>query len=403
MANQFSSIQSNNGGNLKNWYGDSIIGQFNDAIKFYKEVEKGKDSYQGLQVIRALNVSRNQGIGSGSDGGPLPAMGTQGTAQAIITTKQSWLRVGITAGMMKAAQSNKGAFINDVSYQMDRAVIDLKNDHNRQLFWDGSGTIATVAASAVASTVITVTGRDSSEAGNKYVAAGMAIDILDTSGNYKAQSITVNQVTGTSTATLTLASAVTVSATDIVVRAGSYNKEVQGILTSQDGLTTTIYNVDRSLYPIYQGNVVNTAGNQLTLDYMQQTLNEARRLGDGKINVIYCDFDSERFYNKLLVADKRYVGKVVGDGTFTDKDQSYLEFSGSKVVPDKDCFRSFFFIDSKTYKKYVLSELEWATESGSEYIPQSDADSFELRLRLWYNFFPEQPNASARLKGYNSP
>ena len=403
MANSFSSISSNNGGILKNWYSGSIVSQFNDAIPFYREVEKGKEKYQGLQVIRALKVLRNPGIGSGTDGSLLPSIGTQTTVQAIISTKQSWLRTGITAGMMKASQSDKGAFINDVSYQMDEGMIDLKNDHNRQLFWNGDGTIATVSAAAVASNVITVTGRDSSEPGNKYVSPGMMIDILDSTGAYKAQSIQITAVSGTTTATLTLGTVVTVSATDIVVRAGCYNNEVQGILTSQDGLTTTIYNVNRASYPVYQGNVINAGGSPLSLDLLQQAYNEARRRGDGKINVIYCDFDSERYYNKLLVADKRFVGKVTGDGTFTDKDGSYLEFSGCKVVPDKDCFSTFHFIDSKTYKKYVLSELEWANESGSEFIPVSDVDSYELRLRLWYNFFPEKPAANARLRNYVSP
>jgi hypothetical protein len=52
---------------------------------------------------------------------------------------------------------------------------------------------------------------------------------------------------------------------------------------------------------------ISASSAQLSLALMQQAYNEARRRGDGKTSVVYCDFDSERYYNKLLVADKRSV------------------------------------------------------------------------------------------------
>ena len=135
--------------------------------------------------------------------------------------------------------------------------------------------------------------------------------------------------------------------------------------------------------------------------------NEATRRGGAKIDFVGSDFDSERYYNKLLVADKRFVntvtGKVKGDGTFSDKEKSYLEFAGVPWIADPDAPTRVFMIDSKTFKKYVLSELEWADETGSYMIAQTSADAFEARLRLFANLFPEKPSACAVGRNYISP
>lgn len=402
MANQFASLSSALS-ILKNWYQGPIVSQFNDEIPVYKEMEKGKEKFSGLKVIRPVKVRRNPGVGATSDGGLLPSIGQQTTAQAEISAKFNYLRFGITGPMIKASQGDKGAFVSAMEFEMNEGLNDIKSDVNRQLYWDGSSDLGVVSANAVGSTVITVTGRESTEDGVKYLDVGMVIDIVTSAGAVVASGIGITAVSGTTTATLTLSSAVTCSANDIVVRSGAYNQEIQGILTSLDGGTTSIYGIDRSTYVNFQGNVVNASGGQLTLGLMQQAYNEARRRGGGKPRLMLCDFDTERYYNKLLVADKRYVGKVAGDGTFSSKEGSYLEYAGSPVIPDKDCPTRFMFLDPSTWKKYVLSELEWADDTGSYLIAQTSSDAFEVRLRFFANIFCEKPSANAVLRNYIAP
>ena len=403
MANQFaSSALAATLANLKNWYAGPIVSQFNDEMPFYREVEKGKEKFAGLQVVRAMKVRRNQGIGATTDGGLLPAIGVQTTINAQITAKLNYLRFGVTGPMIKASQGDKAAFVSQTSYEMEQGLIDLKNDVSRQLFWDGSGDLALVNAAAVASTIIVVKGRESTEDGNKYLEVGMVIDIYSGT-TLVAQGAEITAISGSTTVTLTLSAAVTCSANDIIVRSGSFGNEIQGIITSLDGGTSSIYGVDRSVYPKYNGNVVDAQNAQLSLNLMQQTYNLAKEQGDGKIDYITYDFGTDQFHNKLLVADKRYVGRVAGDGTFSSKEGSYLEFAGTKCVADKDNMRHIIMADSSTWKKYVLAELEWADETGSYMIAQTGADAFEVRLRLFANLFPEKPSANARLFGYVSP
>lgn len=403
MANQFQGIASGFG-TLKNFYEGPIVSQFNDEVPLYRGMEKGNQKYNGFQVIRPLKVSRNQGIGATSDGGLLPNIGRQVTVQAQISAKFNYLRFGVTGPMLKASQGDKGSFVSELEFEMQQGLEDFKNDINRQMFWNGRGDLALVAANAVASNVITVNGRTTTEQGNKYLDNQLAIDIIDGIAlTVKVSGVIVTGVVSGSTATITLSQAVTVNAGDIIVRSGAFNNEIQGLLTTLDGGTSVIYNVDRSQFISYQGNSISGLGNSLSLNLLQQTLNEARRRGAGRVSAIYSDYDTERFYNKLLVADKRYIGeKVHGDGTFTDKDKTYLDFSGSPWVADKDSPTSVNFLTEGTWKKYVLCELEWADETGSYLFQQLSSDAFEARLRLFANVFCEKPSANARLSNYIS-
>lgn len=393
---------------LKSYFTGLVKDQFNSKVMLYGAAEQGKEPFYGSQVVRSLRVLRNNGIGAGSDGGALPSTGTQGMAQATIQAKFNWLRFAITSGLVAASKSDKGAFAQAFANEVKFGVDDFKADQNRALFWNGEGRLAVLSAAAVASTVITVTGRTSGEAGNKYLAPGMVIDIVNpTTGVVSASGITISSISGTTTATVVLNAAVTCAASDIIVRTGAYNKEVQGIRTILDGLTTTVYGIDRSLYNgIYNGTVADASGGQLTLDLMQQTVNAIRQKGGEMPDAIFCDFSAERAYAKLLTANIRFVErKAKVDGSFTAASgQSYLDFAGIPVVPDKDCPGfEFIFFKSDGWKKYVLEEMTWADETGSQMISIPGVDAWESRCRLFYNMFPEKPANLARLTNFISP
>lgn len=407
MANTFQSIQSGLA-ELKNYYQGPIINALNNEVRVYRACEKIKQGWSGYQVVRPVRVRRNQGIGATTDGGNLPSIGKQTTVQALIQSKFLYLRFGVTGPMIKASQSDVGSFVRSAAYELEQGYGDLKSDINRQLSWNGVGNLATMSAAATASATITIAGRESTEPALKFVDVGLVFDVYTSAGALVQSAITVNSITtgtgSSATAVLVCDQPVTASATDILVRSGSYNQEVQGLLTALDGLTTTIYNVDRSQYLSYQGNVTDMSAAQLNLNSMQQVFNEGLRRGSvGKYSAIWCDFTSLQYYQKLLTPDKRYTNTTEGDGSFGDKGEFYLNFNGIPVVPDKDCPTRFFFLPKEVLKMYVLSEMEFADETGSMYIAQTDVDQFEVRVRHFVNLFNEQPAACAVLKNYISP
>lgn len=407
MSNQFQTVSSGLA-ELKNYYEGPIVDEFNEDCPVYRAAEKRKKGWSGLQVIRPVRVRRNQGIGATSDNGNLPSIGRQTTQQAIIGSKYNYLRFGITGPMIKASQSDVGSFVRSAAYELEMGYKDLMSDCNRQLGWQGDGTLATLGAAALASTSLTVAGRESVEFALKFLDVGMVIDIWNSAFTVlKASQLTIQSITGAPTdlsATIVVNSPVTASSTDCIVRAGTSGNEIQGLLTEMDGGTSTVFNIDRSLYPIFQSNQINLNGSlQLKLDSMQQAYNEGLRRGGSKYSAAFMDFDSIRYYQKLLTQDKRYSNTVQGDGGFAKKDKFYLEFNGVPLVPDKDSPQRIFFVQEDSLKAYVLAEMEFADETGSMYIAQTGQDSLECRVRFFMNLFNEMPSACAVLKGYLSP
>lgn len=410
MANAFQSITSGLA-ELKNYYQGPIIDLINEEIPVYRAAEKVKQGWSGYQVVRPLRTSRNQGVGATSDGGVLPKIGRQTTVQAIIQAKFNYLRFGVTGPMIKASASDVGSFVRSAAYELEMGYKDLKTELNRQLCWDGTGTLATVNTAAVASNVLVISGRTSAEAALKYIDVNSTFDILDGSLNVVASGVTVSSISSgtatSSTATLVLDQPVTASANYTLIRAGSNGQEVQGLFYALDGNTTTIYNVDRSTNLAFQGNVTDLSSSAspiLSIDAMQTPFNEGLRRGNANMyNAAYCDFTSLRYYQKLLTPDKRYSNSVEGDGTFGSKGKFYLDFNGIAMVPDKDMPLRIAMLPAEVLKMYELCAMEFADETGSMYIAQSDVDQLEVRVRHFTNLFNEAPAACAVLKGYTSP
>lgn len=406
MANTFQSISSGLF-NLKNFYQGPLKDQFNEDCPIYRGADKSKFAWAGYQVIRPLRTRRNPGIGATSDGGTLPTIGVQAGVQAQISAKFNYLRFGITGPMIQASKTDKGSFVRQAAYELEMGYKDLTSDVNRQLSWDGTGDLARLNAGVGASNTIVVKGRTDSEPALKFLDVGMVIDVVNSSDVVVASGVSITAITtGTatsSTATLTLSGNVTVSANDVIIRANSNGQEVQGLLTQLDGGTTTVFNIDRSSYPQTQGNYLDMNGAQLKLDSIQQLQNQCHSRGGAKIKALYSDFDSQRMYQKLLTADKRYVNTVKGDGSFASAGESYLEWAGIPWIADKDAPPRIFMLGADCVEKMVLCEMEFADETGSMYIAQTSADSFEVRIRHFFNLFNAQASACGVLDDYVSP
>lgn len=414
MANLYQNVTSGLA-ELKNFYQGPIVDQFSEDVAIYRGSEKGKYPWSGQQVIRPLKVRRNPGVGATSDGGTLPAIGRQTTVQAIIPPKYNYLRFGVTGPMIEASKSDVGSFVRSASFELEEGYNDLKSDCNRQMSWNGNGNLARANAAAVGSNVVVLKGREDGEPALKFVDVSYDLDIYTSAGVLVQAGVTINSISSgtanSATATVVFDQAVTCSANDIFVHAGSYGYEINGLLTQLDGLTTTVFNVDRATYIQAQGNVIygtndgTSSGSSvpLNLTMLQQAEDEAERRGGRLINAIYSDFPSRRMYQKLLTADKRYVNTVKGDGGFSDASKNYLEWNGKPWVADKDCPQRIFFLPDKFIEKYVLTEMQFADETGSMYIAASEQDSLEVRIRFFANLFNAKAAGSSVVTQYSSP
>lgn len=414
MANNYQSVASGLA-ELKNFYQGPIVDQFNQDIAVYRGAEKGKFPWSGAQVIRPMKVRRNPGVGATSDGGILPQIGRQTTVQAIIPATYNYLRFGITGPMIEQSKSDVGSFVRSASFELESGYDDLKSEANRQMTWNGTGTLALANANTVASTVVVLKGREAAEPALKFLDVGSYCDIYTSAGVLVQAGITINSITtGTaisSTATVVFDQAVSCSLGDMFIRANSAGQEISGLLTQLDGLTTSVFGYNRALYVQSQGNVIDATSDgsstgtalPLNLTYLQQAEDEAERRGGRNVNALYSDFGSRRMYQKLVTADKRYINTVKGDGGFSDVSKNYLEWNGKPWVADKDCPQRIFFLPDKFIEKYVLSELQFADETGSMYIAAAENDQLEVRIRLFINLFNSKAAGSSLVRNYVSP
>lgn len=410
MANLFQGITSGFA-ELKNVYQGPIVDLLNENMAIYRACEKLKEGWSGYQIVRSLRTNRNQGIGATSDGGVLPKIGRQGTTQATFQSAFNYLRFGVTGPMIKSSQSDIGSFVRSAGYELEMGYNDFKSDVSRQLSWNGRGDLALVNTAASASTTLILGGRTTGEPALKFVDIQTTFDLIDTSQNLLQSGITIVGITSgtpsSATATVTLDQPITATAGNILIRSGSNKQEMFGLYYALDGGTSTIYGVNRSTALAYQGNLTDasTLTNPiLSIDLMQTPYNEGLRRGNmGKYSATWTDFTTLRYYQKLLTADKRYNNTIEADGTFGNKGQFYMDFNGTPVVPDKDNPIRIAMLPAEVLKMYVLAELEFADETGSMYIAQTDVDAFEVRLRFFTQLFNEQPAACAVLQNYVSP
>jgi len=414
MANNYQSVSSGVG-ELKNFYQGPMQDQFSEEVTIWKGSEKGKFPWSGAQVNRPLRVRRNQGIGAIADGGSLPPVGRQTTIQATILARYNYLRFGLTAGMIAAAQSDKGSFVRAAAYELEMGFNDLKSDCNRQMSWDGTGDLARCNTAAAASTSVSIKGREDTEPALKFLDVGAYVDIYTSAGVAVQTGLTINSISSgtnsSATATVVFDQAVTCSANDVFIRSGSASNEIQGLLTQLDGATSTVFAIDRSTYLQTQGNVIfctstsatGGAGLPLSLDYLQQAEDAAERRGGRAINCLYSDFSSRKMYQKLLTADKRYPNTMKGDGGFSDINKNYLEWNGKAWVADKDCPTRIFLLPDKYIERYELKSMEFADETGSQYIAAAENDQLEVRVRFFSNLFNSMAAGSAVLTEYVSP
>jgi len=409
MSNNIAALVNEIGGVLKRNYEAPILDQMNKDCFVYKFAEKTKMSVSGEATYFPLKLARAQGTGFGSDGGVLPSIGRPLHKQAKVDHKFSWFRIALTSGLVAASKNDKGAFVRYAKTAVEGATEDFIKEQNRVLSWDGTGYLGRLSAAAVASNSISVQGREgTSEEGGKFIFPDMEIDIVSSAGVYKANGATVTAVTNplSTTATVTLDQAVTASSGDYIVRKGSYNMEAQGLTYSINGDTTSIYDIDRSLYRAYQSNLLNMNGAQLSIDGINVAFLAGIKRGGvtpGAYQKILMDFDTSRFYTKLLTPDRRYNDGANLDAKAYDREKINGTLNGVEIMADPDCPQRIFFIPQGVLKLCVLNELEMATETGSQMIPIPETDSWEMRMRYFYNLFNTKPSSCSAIYNYISP
>lgn len=404
---------------LKNFYLDPVREQINEKNVLLEYTSKGKVDVEGRKAILSLHTKRNSSVGSRADGNYLPgtliagtttAIGQQGFASQEVTLKQLFGRIQVDERVLKAAKTNRGAFINVMNVETEGLAQDMKKDLNRQLFGDGSGKIARCGVTGASTTVVlhtTATTRDQL----RQLEVGMVIDIgVADDADSVAEARTINSVSFASVGSATFVvsgAAVTTDTDTYIFRAGvgaggdPAGVEVTGLSTIADS-AGTLFGVDPSAHPRWSSYEKGSVG-ALTDDALIAMIQEIGYNSGESPEVLLTTNGVVRSYAASLAVQKRFANSLDLKGGF----KGLAVGAGNSEVgltDDKDCpAGTLFALNSKHLMMHVAGDWEWMDLDGAIWSRQANKPSYEATLFRFHELTTDRRNSLGKLTGVTDP
>lgn len=366
---------------LKEVYEPGVRKQLNDDVVALKRIERSSDGIEttigGRYVTFAVKTRRNSGIGARNELEALPTPGQQGNAAARVGLKYLYGGVRLSGQTFELADKNHQAFTNVLEQELDGLKTDLAKDCNRQVYGDGSGTLATVTADGVNTvTVGTV----------MYLQMDEMIDIIDgtTLGNptptVKASNRQITAINTTTNVVTYSGADATAVAGDVLVRTGNVNREWTGFSKIINN-TGTLYNIDPTVEPVWKAEVDSNAGvNRALSEGLMINMADRLRANGGKATAIFSNLGVRRAYWNLLVQQRQYVNTKDFTGGFSGlaftTDQGEIPF-----VVDVDAPKNTqYFVNEKELTYYREGDWSWMNRDGSMWQRVVGFDAYEATM-----------------------
>lgn len=382
---------------IKTQYAPVVGEMINHSTPILDRIGKDYDSVQGKDFTIPLHYGRNEGIGARGEGSALPTAGNQSYKASVLPMRYQYGRFQITGQTIKATRNNEGAYRKAVRSEMEGLANDMCDSLSRQLFGDGSGLLATVAATGSSSSTVVV---DSTA----KLRVGMPIDII-----VKTTGAATAGLAGTSVATITDGTTFTISgtlagspaATYGVYIAGSRDLEMMG-LGGIVSATTTVQGLDVATYPWWVATVQANGGTGRAISdtILQKALDTLTQNSNGKPSALYTTYGVRRAYQSILAAQKQFVNTMTLTGGFDT-----IAYNGLPIIPDKNApSGKIFVVDESKLKFYRMSDnggedngLFWLEEDGNMLKYVTGYDAYEAILCLYSNLGTTMRNAFVRI------
>lgn len=328
--------------------------------------------FVGNEFRIPIKTRRNQAVGFRSENETLPAPGAGQYTYLTEPMRYAYGLFSITGPLLKASETNEGAFRQAFKAEMEDTVLSSKLDHNRAAYGDGSGKFADVRTTAAgAATVIDVSSTINFRGGE-------VIDWVNAAGTVISAAHTVTGIDRTNrniTISPGLAAGVT-AGTHFAVRASSdstiavpnnsQNKEIQG-LASIVSDTGTLHGINPatygSLWKAYVKNVAGPVSDTVLRDAKDGTMFESGvDLESGLDFAIITTRGIRRRYADTLTSVKRFndANSVKLHGGFTA-----VWFDENPIFTDDACpVGTIYGLSLKSFFWSQLSDWDWMEEDG---------------------------------------
>lgn len=378
---------------LQNDYLPGFKSQLNEELSyFYKLMEKNTSPSMGANETFLVTFGRSGGIGSRTELGTLPTAAAASRLQINVVPKNLYARISLSDRLIKSSATG-ASFVNALDLEMREMFRDAKDNLNRQMFGDGTGTLALcTAVEAAGETVIAVDN-------TRYFAEGMVIDTIDMTANTPAAENEEHTITAideaNSTITVTPALTEATAVDDVICISGSYGLEITGL----DAIMTpnnTIYGVIRANNTWFNPGFINAAGIVLDDEIMEQAIQRVDLKSGKKPEVILSGYRAYRVLKNYLAQFQRY-SEIE---TRYDAGHITMSYNGIPVEQDKyqgDTTMDFLNI-ADTFELLSIGELfDWMDMDGAILKPVANRAAYEAILTNYAEIMCKQPGANTRI------
>lgn len=397
---------------LKVGYED-IHDQLEYSIPALQLVERGAKHITdtNVKVEFAARMGRSAGIGARNEGEILPTAGNAKDARAEMFLKTQYGRVQGTHHVFAQVKEKTASFVDWMQREMTDVIESLKRDINRQVYGDGTGTLAVLASGATAATTITV---DSVH----WLEEDMLVDVL-TVGTLSNPVPTSGIVQGTiarivsidpSTNVVTLADAaggsleITAATGSAVVRGdynessrqNNWNREWEGLgLIVDNG---TLHGINPSTFPkwlpAYQEGTIGT------LQELDPTklVTAANRKG-GKITDFLTTPGVTYAYWAALQGLRRFQGNGTLEGGATKPTFDSI-YGSVPITIDHFCPPGTLYgINKGELYIHELGDWKWEDRTGSIWVQVPERHAFRATVYKMSNMGTFRRNTHGKLTG----
>lgn len=396
---------------LKQIYSDGVNEQINNetpALGHIKSTAKNITNVGGAGVAFVAHFGRNHGIGARGELERLPHAGQQLYARGTTGLKSLYGAIQCTGQVMNQAKSNPQSFIDYVGEEMTRLKTDLAKDQNRQVYGDGTGTLATVTAADTTTFVLEVDDVI-------YLNIGARLDVLDVDTLANAtptvRTTAYVTVTGIDEANLTVTVDTELAALqvgDVLVRSSrtasegtnSWKKEWHGFgkIISDTG---SLYGIDPATYSDWKSHVATPAdsGGALTELDLDSVIQNVRRKGSRPTRIITSPGVYRAYWNALQGL-RQYVNKTDLNGGIGGGLSFTTPYGDIPMMTDFDAPKgvAWFPNDSEIALNTNVG-WEWIDEQGATWQKIPGYDGFIAEMRNYSELTTYRRNAHGKLEG----
>lgn len=362
--------------------------------------------FVGNEFRIPLKTSRNQAVGFRSENETLPAPGASKYTYLSEPLRYAYGAFNITGQLMKASETNEGAFKAAFKQEMEDTVLTSKLDHNRAAWNDGSGKMTDVRTNSLSTDTVIQVNTTINFRGGEYV------DFVTSGGTCVAAACNVVSVDRVNR-TITLAAQVgfaLVAGTHFPVRASSdsttatpnnsLNKEIQGI-TSIVSATGTLHGVNPATYPFWKSYNKNIGG----------AISDAavRDALDGVGFESGIDLDGEADYALISTRGirRRYADTLTSVKRFNDVQSTtlhggfkVLDFDGNPWFIDDSCpLGTVVGLSLRDMFWAQMSDWEWMEEDGKVLKWEVRKDRYQAILFKYCQLGTTRRNAHFLING----